>query len=160
MTTDQKNTAREEKAPEFIVLKSVEISASAKEVWHVLTDPDQIKQWMGGAQVESTWELGSDITFTGTMPNFNIPYRDRGTILAVEGEKLLQYNLWSQAARRPDLPQNRTLVTLTLEQVGEMTRLAIRHEGFQSESEYKHANFFWTVAPSMIKKLVEQSMAK
>jgi len=89
------------------------------------------------------------------MTNFNIPYRDRGTILAVERERLLQYSLWSQASRRPDLPQNRTLVTLTLEPLGEMTRLSIHHEGFQSESEYKHANFFLTVAPSVIKKLLE-----
>lgn len=138
------------------VVKSVDISASSSDIWQALTEPDKLKQWMAGAQVESTWELGSDIIFSGTMPNFNLPYRDRGTVLIVEREKLLQYNLWSQASRRPDLPQNRTVVTFTLEPMGDVTRLAIRHEGFHSEAEYKHANFFWTVAPAMIKKLLEQ----
>lgn len=49
---------------ELIVEKSVEIAASTHQVWRVLTDPDMILQWMGGAHIESTWELGRDITFT------------------------------------------------------------------------------------------------
>ena len=142
--------------PQPAVVRSVDISASADEVWRALTEPDQIAQWMNGARVKSTWEVGSEVTFSGTMPNFDIPYRDLGTILAVERKKLLQYNLWSQASRRPDMPQNRTVVTLTLEWTGVQTRLSIHHEGFHSESEYKHANFFWTVAPSIIKKICER----
>ncbi|MFT3895714.1 MAG: SRPBCC domain-containing protein [Anaerolineales bacterium] len=154
MTSDKKFAS--DLTPQPAVVKSVDISASAGDVWQALTEPDKIAQWMNGARVESTWEAGSDITFSGTMPNFDIPYRDIGTILAVERGKFLKYNLWSQASRRPDLPQNRTVVTLTLEWTGQQTHLSIHHEGFRSESEYKHANFFWTVAPSMIKKLCEQ----
>ena len=154
MSSDKKTGS--DMTPQPAVVKSVDITASSIEVWRALTEPEKIKQWMAGAHAESTWELGSDIIFSGTMPNFNIPYQDRGTILAVERERLLQYNLWSQASRRPDLPQNRTVVTFTLEWTGGQTRLSIHHEGFHSESEYKHANFFWTVAPEMIRKLVER----
>lgn len=154
MSSDKKSASDIKHQP--AVVKSVDISASAGDVWRVLTEPDQIAQWMNGARVESTWEVGSEVTFSGTMPNFDIPYRDRGTILAAEHEKLLQYSLWSQASRRSDLPQNRTIVTLSLEWTDEQTRLSIHHAGFHSESEYKHANFFWTVAPSVIKKICEQ----
>lgn len=142
--------------PESAVTKSVEILASPNEVWRVLTEPDKIKHWMDGARVESTWERGSDITFSGTMPNFNKPYHDRGTVLDVERERLLQYSHWSEAARRPDSPQNRTLITLTLERIGEKTRLMVRHERFHSEVEYKHVNFFWTVALNAIRNLLEK----
>src|SRR5688572_15890472 len=49
---------------ELIVEKSVEIAASTHQVWRALTEPNIIFQWMAGANVESTWKLGSDITFT------------------------------------------------------------------------------------------------
>jgi uncharacterized protein YndB with AHSA1/START domain len=70
--------------PDLIVEKSVEIAASGNQVWRALTEPDLILQWMSGAQVESTWQLGSGITFSGTMPNFNKKYRDRGTVLSLD----------------------------------------------------------------------------
>lgn len=141
---------------DLIVEKSVEIAASRNQVWRALTEPELILQWMAGAQVESTWEPGSDITFTGTMPNFNKKYRDRGTVLAIEREKFLQYSHWSQMTHLPDLPQHRTILTFGLESMKEKTRLTFRQENFHSEVEYKHANFFWGVALHMLKKLLER----
>ena len=140
---------------EPIVEKSIKIVAPTNRVWRALTDPDMIVQWMGGTQVESTWELGSDIIFTGTMPNFNKKYRDRGTVLAIEREKFLQYSHWSQMTRLPDLPQNRTVITFILAPMQEKTRLTFRQENFHGEVEYKHANFFWGVALYVMKNLLE-----
>jgi uncharacterized protein YndB with AHSA1/START domain len=141
---------------ELIVEKSVEIAASTHQVWRALTEPGIIFQWMAGANVESTWELGSDITFSGTMPNFNKKYRDRGTVLAIEREKSLQYSHWSEMTRLPDVPENRTIITFILELMDEKTRLTFRQENFHSEVEYKHANFFWGVALHVMKNLLEQ----
>jgi uncharacterized protein YndB with AHSA1/START domain len=140
----------------LIVEKSVEIAVSTNQVWRALTEPDLIRQWMDGAHVESIWELGSDITFTGTMPNFHKKYRDRGTVLAIEHEKILQYSHWSEMTRLPDLPQNRTMITFLLDPSDDKTRLTMRQENFHGEVEYKHANFFWGVALYMMKSLLEQ----
>jgi uncharacterized protein YndB with AHSA1/START domain len=140
---------------ELIVVKSVEISASANHVWRLLTEPDKIAQWMAGAHVQSKWAIGSDITFRGIMPNFNRKYEDHGTVLAVEPGKLLRYSHWSEMSRLPDTPQNRTIVTLLLEGMDDRTRLTVRHENFHYEDEYKHTNFFWNVALYTIKKLLE-----
>ena len=90
------------------------------------------------------------------MPNFNKKYRDRGIVLAVERERLLQYSHWSQMMRLPDLPQNRTIITFRLTPLDEKTRLMFRQENFHSEVEYKHGNFFWGVALHMLKNLVEE----
>lgn len=140
---------------ELIVEKSVEIAASRDQVWRALTEPEIIAQWMAGARVESKWEPGSEITFTGTMPNFNLKYRDRGTVIAAERGKILQYSHWSEMSRLPDTPQNRTIFTFLLDWIEDKTRLTMRHENFSSETEYKHSNFFWGVALYMLKNLLE-----
>jgi uncharacterized protein YndB with AHSA1/START domain len=155
MTTDQKNVTNE-MTSDFAVVKSVEIFKSTNDVWRALTEPDQIIQWMGGARVESKWEIGSDITFTGKMPNFNKAYRDRGTVLAMEREKFLQYSHWSEMSRLPDIPQNRTIITFILDGMDEKTRLTVRHNHFYSEAAYKHANFFWSFGLTALKNLLEQ----
>jgi uncharacterized protein YndB with AHSA1/START domain len=152
MTTDHKD----EMTQEPIVVKSVEIFTSTNHVWRALTEPDKITQWMGGARVESKWEIGSDITFTGKMPNFSKTYRGRGTVLAMEREKFLRYSHWSEMSRLPDIPQNRTIITFILDWIDEKTRLTVRHENFNSEAAYKHANFFWGFALITMKNLLEQ----
>lgn len=114
------------------VVKSVEIAASMNDVWRALTETEQIARWMGGAKVESKWELGARITFTGKLHKYT--YRDRGTVVAVEREKLLEYSQWAGLSRLPDLPQNRTLITLSLDWSGEKTSLTVRHECFYSEA--------------------------
>src|SRR5262245_31391498 len=142
-------------ALELAVVKSIEIFASTNDVWRALTETDKIAQWMGGAHVESRWEIGGDITFTGKMPGFDKTYRDRGTVLAIEREKLLKYSHWSELSRLPDTPENRTLITFSLDWTGEKTQLSVRHESFHSDAAYKHSNFFWGFALTDVKNLLE-----
>jgi uncharacterized protein YndB with AHSA1/START domain len=141
------------------IVKSIEISASTNDVWRALTDTDMIAQWMGGARVESTWELGSDITFTAKWPNKEEIVRDRGTVLAIEHENLLQYNQWNETSRLPDTPENRTVITFSLDRTGAATRLTVRHDHFYSDAAYKHVNFFWGYALTDIKNLLEHGVS-
>ena len=53
-----------------------EIEAPASRVWAALTDPDQIKEYMFGSQVETSWEVGSPITWNGEYEGR--PYQDKG----------------------------------------------------------------------------------
>jgi uncharacterized protein YndB with AHSA1/START domain len=149
------NDAANNMTPEPAVEKSIEISASTSDVWRALTEPNKIAQWMGGTRVESKWEIDSDITFTGEMPNFNKTYRDRGTVLAIEREKLLKYSHWTELSRLPDAPENRTVITFSLDRIGTATRLTVRHENFYSAAAYKHANFFWGFALTDVKNMLE-----
>ena|SRR5262245_49347588 len=105
--------------PELAVVKSIEISTSINDVWGALTEPDKIAQWMGGVRVESKWELGGDITFTGEMPGFNKICHDRGTVVAIDREKLLKYSHWTELSRLPDAPENRAVITFSLDWTGD-----------------------------------------
>jgi uncharacterized protein YndB with AHSA1/START domain len=156
LTTTDHNEAANDMTPRPAVVKSIEIFASTNDVWRALTESEKIAQWMGGARVESKWGPGSDITFIGEMPNFNKTYHDRGTVLAIEREKLLKYSHWTELSRLPDEPENRTVITFSLEWTGAATSLTVRHERFYSEAAYKHANFFWGFALTDVKNLLER----
>jgi uncharacterized protein YndB with AHSA1/START domain len=138
---------------EYLIVKSVEISATPRDVWRVLTDPEMIARWMLGTRVETTWQPGAAITFDATL--HGLTYQDRGTLLAIEPERSLAYSHWSDLSRLPDIPENRTLVRLTLEWTGEKTRLTVRHEQFYSYEAYGHSNFFWGYALGDIRCLAE-----
>jgi uncharacterized protein YndB with AHSA1/START domain len=118
---------------------------------------DEIAQWMGGARVESTWQAGSVISFTGTLQGH--PYQDRGTVLACDPERLLRYNHWSALSRRDDSEKARTVITLTLTPEGEETNLQVRHDKLRGKAALGHASFFWRNALNDVNHVAESADA-
>jgi hypothetical protein len=68
------------------------------------------------------------------------PYRDRGTVLACEPERLLRYNHWSALSRRDDSEKTRSVITLTLIPEGDETTLEVRHDNLQGKAAFGHAS--------------------
>ena len=83
-------------------------------------------------------------------------YRDRGTVLAVERERLLRYSHRAFLSRLPDLPRNRTIIALSLDWTGDKTSLTVRHECSYREAAYKHADYFWGFALNDVRNLLER----
>jgi uncharacterized protein YndB with AHSA1/START domain len=135
------------------VQRSIRIRAKPSVVWATLLDPVKIARWMGGAHVESTWQPGGAISFTGTL--HGRPYQDCGTVLACEPERLLRYNHWSALSRLPDSEDTRTVITLTLQPDGDETDLEIRHDNLSSDAGFGHARFFWRNAFHDLKGIAE-----
>jgi hypothetical protein len=71
----------------------------------------------------------------------------------------LKYSQWNEVSRLPDLPENRTVITFSLDWTGAATRLTVRHENFYSEVAYKHVNFFWGYALTDVKNFLEQGLS-
>src|SRR5262249_3157989 len=88
------------------------IAASPDRVWAALTNPATIKQYMFGATVASTWQVGSAITWKGEMKGKR--YEDRGQILRSEPGRLIEYTHFSPMAGEPDVPENYHVVTVKL----------------------------------------------
>jgi uncharacterized protein YndB with AHSA1/START domain len=141
-----------------LIEKSVQIHAPAGAVWATLVTPTKMSEWLAGATVQTTWEVGSDIVFDVTLNGK--AYHDVGTVLAFEPMRLLRYNQWSAVSRLPDSPETRSTVTLKLEAMDGGTRLSLTHEHPAHEATIKHVNYFWGVALHVIRERAEADQAQ
>lgn len=140
-----------------LVTKSVRIRAPIDKVWDTLTDPKKIEQWLNGDHVETTWEIGSPITFKGTF--MGKKYQDKGTVLKFEPGRVMQYTYLSRWSRLPDTPENHSIITITVEPADEDTALTLNHERFATDEMYKHSRFHWEMTLNALKGLIEADSA-
>ena len=110
------------------VVKNIEIKSPVSKVWNIITNPEMMKLWVVETpiEIESDWKVGSSIVIGGNIHGFN--YKNKGTILQLEPEKVFEYNFWSEISRVPDIPENYSKIKYTL---GFMTIM------------YKHMNKFY-----------------
>ena len=138
---------------ELILKKTINIKASASKTWDTLTNPHLIKQWLFGTNVISDWKVGSPILFTGNWQGTE--YRDKGTILKLETEKIFQYNYWSSFSGLPDSPENYSIIAFELTPDNSDTMLTLTHSNFATETMYEHLDKNWDVTLASMKKITE-----
>ncbi len=81
-----------------------EISASPDQVWDALTDPEAISRFMFGSQVDTDWQVGSPITWTGEYDGTS--FTDKGEILQVDAPERLRLTHYSPMTGEPDEPES------------------------------------------------------
>src|SRR5438270_12980908 len=113
--------------------KRITINASADAVWQALTDPALVKQYMHGTNMETSWKVGSPITWKGEWKGK--AYEDKGKVLAVEPKKLLRTTHWSPMGGSEDKPENYHTVTYALAERGGDTVLTLRQDNNDSQEE-------------------------
>jgi uncharacterized protein YndB with AHSA1/START domain len=132
---------------------SVTIQAPAAKVWHALTDPDLIRQYLFGTQARSDWKEGSPVTYSGEWEGKR--YVDKGTVLKVDENRLLQSTYWSALSGKPDAPENYSTVTYTLDAGAGGTTLTVEQDNNPSEESARHAEGNWDTVLRGMKKLLE-----
>jgi len=135
------------------VQKEVVIQTGADMVWKALTDRETIKKYFFGTEAISDWQVGSSLIFQGEWEGKT--YQDKGTILAAEPGKLLQYNYWSGFSGLEDVPENYSRVTYRMSSEPDQTTLTLTQEGFAGEEALAHAEGGWTMVLDNLKKLLE-----
>ena len=138
----------------YVATAVTEISASPKRVWDVLTDPEEIRKFMFGADVRTDWQPGSPITWTGEYEGK--PYEDRGEILEVEPGRLLKLTHFSPLGGQPDTPENYHTLTYELTDLGEATRLSLSQDNNASEEEAEHSRGMWEMHVKGVKEAAER----
>jgi uncharacterized protein YndB with AHSA1/START domain len=137
-----------------ILTKTININAKTSKVWDALTNPDIIKQWLFGTNVISDWKVGSLIFFTGNWQGTD--YKDKGTILQFEKEKIFQYNYWSGFSGLPDSPENYSTISFMLAPANNSTQLTLTQNNFATETAYEHTEQNWKATLDLMKNIIEK----
>lgn len=142
------------KNKEFIATASTTIKAPVAKVWEALVRPDMIKQYMFGTNVVTDWQEGSPIVWQGEWQGKR--YEDKGVILTIEPQHVLQYSHFSPLSGQPDLPENYHIVTIELSGQGKQTRVRLSQDNNPSDAARQHSEKNWQMMLDGLKKFLEQ----
>lgn len=130
------------------------IHAPITTVWNALVDPAIIKQYMFGATVTSDWKEGRPIVWKGEWQGK--PYEDKGVILHVRPNRLLQYSHFSPLTGQPDTPDNYHTVTIALAEQPNGTHVSLSQDNNATDESRVHSEKNWTGMLAGLKKLLEK----
>lgn len=139
---------------QLIAKASITINAPIAKVWDALVNPEMIKQYMFGTNVVSDWREGSPIVWKGEWQGK--AYEDKGMILRLEQERMIQYSHFSPLAGLPDTPENYHTVTIGLSDKGAHTLLSLSQDNNSTEEDREHSEKNWGMMLANLKKLLEK----
>jgi uncharacterized protein YndB with AHSA1/START domain len=120
----------------------------------VLTDPEQIRKFMFGAEVHTDWQPGSPITWQGVYEGKE--YEDKGEILEIEIGRLLKVSHYSPLSGQPDVPENYHTLTYELDDRGTSTHLSLSQDNNASQEEADHSRGMWEMLVKGVKEAAER----
>jgi uncharacterized protein YndB with AHSA1/START domain len=137
----------------FIAKAETDVQAPVGKVWEAFVNPDMIRQYMFGTNVVSDWKEGAPIVWQGEWQGK--PYEDKGQILKLQPEHLLQYTHFSPLAGQPDLPENYHTLTIELTPQGSATHVTLSQDNNASAEEQAHSEQMWSSMLAGLKKFLE-----
>ena len=132
--------------------ETVSINAPTSEVWGALTDSATIQKFMWGTHATSEWKKGSPLTFEGEWEGK--AYKEKGTILEIEREKLMKYTYLSSG--NDDKPENYAIITYRLSGNNGTTQMSVTQEGAKNQEALEHSKDGWKTILGNLKKLLEE----
>lgn len=136
-----------------IAKASVTIMAPVEKVWDALTNPEQIRKYMFGTEVTTTWKEGSVITWKGNWQGK--VYEDKGIILQHKPKRLLQYSHYSPLTGEIDTPENYHFITIELADKKDGVQVSIAQDNNPTEEARKHSENNWNQMLEGLKHLLE-----
>lgn len=146
---------------ELFIKNSISINASPAKVWNALVNPDETKKYMFGCEALSDWKVGSPLIWKGSYEGKEMIFV-KGSIIAIQPEKLLAYTVIDPNSAVPDVPENYLTVTYTLAQENGGTLLSVSQGDYTkvADGERRYKDSYndgegWNPILKAIKKLVE-----
>jgi uncharacterized protein YndB with AHSA1/START domain len=124
-----------------IARAEVEIAAPPQQVWDALTDPAAVKKYMFGADVDTTWEVGSPITWSGEYEG--TAYQDKGEVVAVDEPNRLEVTHFSPLTGQDDVPENYHTLVYALDGDEQGTKVTITQDNNGDQAEADRNSQTW-----------------
>jgi uncharacterized protein YndB with AHSA1/START domain len=136
----------------------IQIDAAPERVWEALTDPEQVREYMFGAEVDSSFRPGSPITWKGEWGGK--PFEDKGEVIASEPGRLLEVTHFSAMSGKDDRPENYHRVRYELAESDGGTSVALSQDGNNTAEEADHAAKNWQAMLDGLKQVAERQHAR
>lgn len=137
----------------LISRSSIDINAPSTKIWEALVKPEIAKKYFFGAEVLTSWKIGSPIIFKGEF-NGN-KYEEKGVLLNVEPNTQLRYSHWSNFDGLPDEPENYRIWTFDIHRKDGTTQLSITEDNIPTDRQKGRSDEFWSVLLQKVKRIVE-----
>jgi uncharacterized protein YndB with AHSA1/START domain len=137
----------------LVARASISINAPVERVWNALITPKLIRRYMFGAEVISEWKEGSPIVWKGEWQGKS--YEDKGVILKLKQNNLIQYSHFSPLSGELDLPENYHTVTIRLTRDELKTIVSLSQDNNATEDSRKHSEKNWKIMLEGLKRLLE-----
>lgn len=139
----------------LIASSNIKIKTTPEKLWRILTEPENIREYLFGTQVVTDWKVGSPIVFQGEYDGQQ--YKDKGNVIENKKNELLKYDYWSGFSGLEDKPENYSLVTYQIEKLNDNTvNFTWHQQGFSSEEGQKHTEQGLNGMLEKIKELTEK----
>ncbi len=138
----------------IVTTAEIDIAAAPAQVWSALTDPDLISEYMFGSKVQTDWQPGSPITWSGEYEGTE--YEDKGEIVEFEPERKMVVTHFSPMSGQEDRPENYHTLTYELTGNGETAHLTLSQDNNADEEGAERAKATWAAMLDSLKEVAER----
>lgn len=142
---------------ELLITKTITLNAAAEKVWDALTNPAKTKEYMYNCEALSDWKVGSPLIWKGAKDG--VVYV-KGTIVAIEKGKRLQFTTFDPNSTMEDVPSNYITVTYGLSPEGNKTTLSIIQStpvnATDAEKRHNESAAGWEMVLKGVKEVAEK----
>jgi uncharacterized protein YndB with AHSA1/START domain len=124
------------------------LAAPPHRVWEAIVEPEETKKWVYGAEIQSSFAVGSEVKWVGKGKDGKEMVHVQGKILELKPTEIFSYEL--------PTGEFKSRVTYRLEPAGADTHLTLTHDQIEDGDEcYDSSSKGWPIMLSSLKTLVE-----
>jgi uncharacterized protein YndB with AHSA1/START domain len=132
------------------------IGAKPEDVWKIFVTPEGTKAIFFGCILKSTFEIGAPYEYIGPGNDGDETVHVYGNVLAFEPNQAMSYTEHPGPSYRDNHAELETRVTLTLETVGNCTKLTLINDQWPANHpSYESTKESWPMILSNIKTYAE-----